>query len=88
MIKLMMSIDVMTGEISVLMKSFLPFYCAQRLWAAAEICSLLWKISSPFNPCFDSVSISLGLDYNWYHVVLQCQELRMFCSNSIPSAVF
>lgn len=45
---------------------------------AAEVCSFLWKSSSPFNPCFASLSISLGLDYNWYPLVQQCQELRMF----------
>lgn len=47
---------------------------------AAEICSFLWKSSCPFNPCVASLSISVGLDCNWYPVVQQCKELCMFYS--------
>ncbi|XP_028224429.1 uncharacterized protein LOC114406061 isoform X2 [Glycine soja] len=46
-----------------------------RFWVAAEICPFLWKSSCPFNPCVASLSISLGLNCNWYPVVQQCQEL-------------
>lgn len=42
---------------------------------AAEVCSFLWKNSGSFNSISATLSISLGLDYNWHSMVHQCKEL-------------
>lgn len=49
--------------------------CFQGFWVAAEVCSFLWKSSGSFNPIIATLSISLGLDYNWHLVVHECKKL-------------
>lgn len=45
---------------------------------AAKICPFLWKNCGSFNSLSATISISLGLDYNWHALVHKCKRLCKF----------